>query len=95
MKCRMSEAMVCRIQVGQVGLRQGTALKLAGALEVPPFHFYMIDSEPSRWGNQGSMPRRRHAEGNDAPRPPGRLAVQPPLTAPASGARLPAEGGLS
>ncbi len=48
-KIGVSQAQITRLEKGRQGFRSGTVVKLAKALKVPPFRFFMTDKEWAKW----------------------------------------------
>ena len=44
-KVGISEAQISRLETGLQGFRSSTLMKIASALKVPPFRFFMTDAE--------------------------------------------------
>lgn len=48
-KVGISQAQISRLENGQQGFRSGTLVKIAKALEVPPFRLFMTEKEWAKW----------------------------------------------
>ena len=44
-KAEISQPQISRLENGQQGFRSGTLVKIAKALKVPPFRFFMTEAE--------------------------------------------------
>lgn len=48
-KIGMSQAQLSRLESGKQGIRTEVLLKIASALNIPPFRFFMTDQDWSIW----------------------------------------------
>lgn len=48
-KVGISQAQISRLELGNQGFRSGTLVKIAKALEAPPFRLFMTDKEWRKW----------------------------------------------
>ncbi len=51
-KAGVSQPLIAHLEGGRRGFRSQVIVKIARALEVPPFRFFMTDAEWRRWGRK-------------------------------------------